>query len=701
MTPDPIKKEFIHFQNSNRALAILPSAKNKAEDLVATLDIPACQALILILGTAEGPDEQLLPQLAPLYGRGIARAAREVNAIILDSGTKTGVISLMGEGVASYGYQSVLIGVAPKNKISYADNGAAGTPLEPNHSHFVLTEGAEWGSETPLLFNLARALINRQPAAAPEGKPEKQAPAPAPAPAPLPALAILAGGGPQARTEVLRAVRLNMPLVVIEGSGGLADEIASARRRQDKLAHDPLMAEVMADGEILLHPLSSPVKGIERLIGRQLGVDQVLRQAWETYADYDGSARYQQRRFDQLQLAILLVGVVGTALALFQQVHAPKVAATGSLQPLFWHLFDSRGRLTFTAPSGWWVLRQLLIIIPIVLLVLVTAANRFRQGTRWLLLRASAEAIRREIYLYRTRARAYRDKAEQRLSRKLEDITRKTMQAPVSSAAGKPAHQDRGFPPGRYVAPGQDDGVSHLSPDRYVEWRLNDQLSLFKRRSFRLERQLKWLYWLTYVIGGLGAYLAAVNQQVWIALTTTLVAATGAFLGYRQTESALLQYNQAGTDLANIKAWWHALSAGEQAQQQHIDALIGHTEKVLQAAYESGVPQLQDALADLRPEQEARYELEGPRSGAFPSPARPRGPYWPEEKQAAAGLVATHPYPAPAVTGLPAGAPAAEGILAKTLSPAASGNGSTTVPYPEEAGTKPLAPLPERENGSA
>lgn len=41
---------------------------------------------------------------------------------------------------------------------------------------------------------------------------------------------------------------------------------------------------------------------------------------------------------------------------------------------------------------------------------------------------------------------------------------------------------------------------------------------------------MKALNWLTFIIGGVGTYLAAVGQQVWIALTTALVAAIGTYL---------------------------------------------------------------------------------------------------------------------------------------------------------------------------
>jgi hypothetical protein len=350
----------------------------------------------------------------------------------------------------------------------------------------------------------------------------------------------------------------------------------------------------------------------------------------------------------------------------------------------------------------------LLIIIPILLLVLVTAANRFKQGTKWLLLRAGADAIRREIYLYRSRARYYRDQAEQHLSEKLADITRKTMQTEVSATSLKPYNKERGFPPGKYAAPGRDDGFSYLTSDRYVEWRLSEQLRFFKKRAVQLEKQLKWLYWLTYIIGGLGAYLAAVNQQVWIALTTSLVAAMGVFMGYRQTENSLLQSNRAVTDLANIKAWWHGLSAEEQTQQPLVDSLIGHTENVLQAAREGAIPRLQDELADLRPAPVIIRPREALKPSLFADPARYRSQLRAAEKKAAEDFNPDYPYPAPATNGLPLndarqGEESLSDRTKNAAPPAPVPVNGANVPYPEEVASsqgEPGSLAPGRGNGT-
>jgi SLOG in TRPM, prokaryote/SMODS and SLOG-associating 2TM effector domain 1/Protein of unknown function (DUF4231) len=586
MTADAIEKKVVLFPNRNQAVALFPAAHGKAEAIIAALGLKPYKAVILILGGASTLDEQLIPRLTQLFGRGIARAATATAAVIIDGGTQSGVMALIGEGVAGRGYQSPLVGVAPAALVAWPDGPTTGVPLEPHHSHFVLVEGNAWGNETATMYELTRVLT-----------------------ATAPGVAIIAGGGAVTRDEALRAVRHNLPLIIIEGSGGVADEIADWKK-QATPPDDPVMAEIIAEGDIRLHPLSHSVKGIERLIIRELGVDHVLTQAWEHFADYDFNATLQQKRFDRLQLAILLLGVAGTALAIAQQVYAPR---------------DAGGNLTRVDASGarllgWQVVHQLLIIIPILLTVLVAAANRFKQGSKWLLLRAGAEAIKREIYRYRAHALYYKQDAEQQLAQRVEDITRRTMRTEVNTSALLPYNRARGFPPHINPAEGGDDGFSYLTPDRYVELRLSDQLNYFYRRAVKLERELKALYWLTFVIGGLGAYLAAIDRQAWIALTTAIVAALGTYLAYRQTESSLMKYNQVATDLANVKAWWTALSAEEQARQENIDSLVEHTEQVLQSEADGWVQQMQNALAALRKEHEPAKKAaeEGPEPAASP-----------------------------------------------------------------------------------
>jgi len=596
-----ITKQTVSFQNDMNATVVLPTATAKVEDIISALSIPPYKAVILNLGGADSIDDALIPRLAQLFGRGIAKAAAEANAVVIDGGTQSGVIALMGEGVAGRGNKSTLVGIAPLSKVSYPETtSATGTRLEPNHSHFVLVEGNDWGNETAMMFQLVSALINNKVVVT-SNEPKPAKPDAPKAVVKVPCLAVLVGGGSIAKNEVLRAVRQNIPLIVVEGSGKLADEIAVAWKNKQTLPDDPVMAEIIAEGDIQLHQVNNSVKGIERLIIRELGIDNVLMQAWETFADYDLNANLQQKRFDRLQLAIILLGVVGTALVVIQQVFAPRDQSNDLLAVTeLWKGKNYR----------WWIIYHLLILTPILLTVLVAASNRFKQGSKWLLLRAGAESIKREIFRYRTRAMYYKQHAEQQLAQRIEAITQRTMRTEVNVSSLKPYNKDNGFPPHMFAAKGGDDGFSYLTPDRYVEVRLGDQLNFFQRKALRLERQFRGLYWLTFIIGGLGTYVAAIGLQAWIALTTSLVAAIGTYLGYRQTENTLTKYNQAATDLSNVRAWWNALSAEEQADPINIDSLVEHTEQVLQSELDGWIQQMQNALAELRKGQGLSGERE-------------------------------------------------------------------------------------------
>ncbi len=574
---EEIKKATIRFPNDNEAVAVSPPPATQAEEILKALAIPPYKALILIIGGADSVDEKLKPRLIQLFSRGIARAAASASAVIIDGGTQSGVMEMMGQGVADRGFQASLIGVAPAGLVTYPGSEAnADTHLDPNHSHFVLVDGNVWGSELPTIFNLAKALMSKAPG-----------------------VVILASGGANAGNELIHAVRQNLKVIVVEGSGGLADEVAAACKQKPTLPEDPMMAEIIADGRIEIHLLTNSVKGAERLIIRELGGDDVLMQAWEHFADYDLNAGLQQKRSDRLQKAIIIIGLLGTALALIRQVTHPGSAPPKNIGPVNYADF-------------WWYVYYVLILVPITLTILISAANKFKQGSKWLLLRASAETIKREIYQYRARAAYYKEDGklpspEQRLSQKVEDVTRRAMQTEVNTSGLQPYEKDRPLPP-KYAALEGDDGFSVLTPDRYVEVRLEDQLNYFKKTALKLERQLKLFQWLILIIGGIGTFLAAINQQVWIALTTAAAAAITTFLGYRQTESSLMKYNQAKTDLDNVKAWWTALSAEEQANQDNVDLLVDHTELVLKSELDGWVQQMQNALAELRKDQPTAAE---------------------------------------------------------------------------------------------
>ena len=301
---------------------------------------------------------------------------------------------------------------------------------------------------------------------------------------------------------------------------------------------------------------------------------------------FDKAASRHQQEFRRAQGWILSLGLLATGLALVQsELEARALVDTG------WP-----GRL----------LRYVIVLVPISLTVLVAATGRFKPGNKWVLLRGSAESLKREIYKYRTRAAPYSDAhpgttAGQVLASEVGKIGTTAMQTELNLTALQP--HDGPLPPPRAIHPG-DDGFSRLSPERYLEVRLKDQLDWYRRKSLSLERRRRWLRLLIVAIGGVGTFLAAIGLELWVALTTAVAAAAVTYLEYEQVESTLLHYNQAAAGLETVRGWWVGLPVDAQLDQANVDRLVEHAEQVMRTEQSGWVQQMQDALAELRVQQE-------------------------------------------------------------------------------------------------
>jgi hypothetical protein len=583
------KKEIL-FPNGNRAQLVTAPAGAEAADIPKTLGLEPPEALIIVVGGAATlddaikSDEVLKSCLTQLFSRGIARAAANTGALIIDGGTQSGVMALMGQGVADRGRKSVLLGVTPAGKVTYPGGPAEGSiedsaPLDPNHSHFVLVESDEWGGETDTMFELAKAL----------GKE-------------IPVVTMLVGGELDgiAKDEVLHSVRQGWPIIVIEGSGRLADRIAilwkKAEKKRSKYAStaDPVMAEIIDEGSIHLFPMDGPVAELEQLVSgqlRRLKKDPALEDAWKRFADYDHNAKIAQKRSLGLQKWILGLGVAATFLAvshsILKPVETPWIAQA----------------------NGY--LRYLIILMPIVVSILQAGAAKFKGGANYILLRGSAEALKRQIYRYRAQVGIYSpeetktEPREVKLARKVKTVGGQLMKTEANQGSLKPY---QGQLPPYYEGPEDDDGFSDLDAEEYLTWRLEDQLKWYRSRTERFDKQLRRFHWLILSFGGVGTFLAAIGLEIWIAVTVALAGALSSFLELKQVEATLLAYNQAATDLGGIRIWWHALPRADRTKQENKEKLVMNTETVLQTELSGWVQEMRDALAELYGEAEASDE---------------------------------------------------------------------------------------------
>ncbi len=161
-------------------------------------------------------------------------------------------MELMGLGAAAQEHKFPLLGVAPVGLVSYPgqtehmeqeDRG----PLDPNHSLFVLVQTDKWGGETATMYELARMFSQRHPS-----------------------VAILVNGGAIAIQEALYNVRQQRPIIVLEGSGRAADEVARLCQERPASIADPDYAEIIQHGNIHLFPATGSASDLMGLTLRLL-----------------------------------------------------------------------------------------------------------------------------------------------------------------------------------------------------------------------------------------------------------------------------------------------------------------------------------------------------------------------------------------------------------------------------------------------
>ena len=177
------------------------------EAAVASFDLGGPRPVLVVVGGAGLLDEAAQKRLAPVFAEIIVPAVLRHDAAAVDGGTDSGVMRLLGQARAG-GPGFPLIGVAARGTVRFPGHEPAtgeAADLDPNHSHIVLTPGAEWGAESPYLPLVAIALAAGRPV-----------------------VTVLTNGGEIALDDAAHSLRLGIPLLVLAGTGRTADQIATA-----------------------------------------------------------------------------------------------------------------------------------------------------------------------------------------------------------------------------------------------------------------------------------------------------------------------------------------------------------------------------------------------------------------------------------------------------------------------------------------
>lgn len=572
----PSTQEILN-EDSKTMRVVQQEPADKLAQCVEALAVGDLKSVVVLADGQQNVDPALKPRLMQLLGRGLLRAVREAQALCV---VRAGFDGLLGTVLADSGRGVQVLGVAPGGRVvvpgEELDAEADAVPPVPGLTHLLLTTAGPWGSELRTKIDVAVALAG-----------------------PKPGVLVVVGGGDDLMFEVRQAVRHRWPVLVVKGSGSAADALVAQWESGTATDDDPVVAEILADGNLtciaLGERVGEAVETMTRQVLRGTGGESVLRQAWRRFAAIDEAANRQQKDFMSTQERILYMGVLAVLLSIvYSQLPAPPEDPKAVWQFLDW---------------ARWLLGYVLIVVPIGISLLIAVTNRFKPGKRWVLMRSASEGIKREIYRYRLRATGYTadDTREKKLAEAVEGITRRLSRTEANTMA-LPIYKGP-IPPVNTASP-RDDGMSLLSTDQYVALRLEDQLGFYRRKTVTLEKDLSRLQIYVLLAGAAGTLLAALGGHfvIWIALTTAVASAAMTYLGYRQTESTLTVYNQTATDLDNILSWWTSLEPEEQSLRENIEALATHTEQVLAEELAGWTQRMTDALEKLRETQAEKDE---------------------------------------------------------------------------------------------
>jgi SLOG in TRPM, prokaryote len=242
----------LHFGDGRTAQAVRVDQPGALAAALAALGLHPPRPLVVVVGGAGGLRPADLDRLRPLFESGLMPVITRLRAVAIDGGTWSGVMRLLGEVRSDAGLDFPLLGVAAVGTVTLPggqpprDDAAV---LDPDHSHFVLVPGYEWGAEADWIAQVATALVGGTPSAT-----------------------VLINGGEIAYSDVERSLDAGRPVFAVAGSGRTADHLAAAIRgdpadeRAVALAESDLVQAVPAEkpnrlAEMLAAALTEPALG--------------------------------------------------------------------------------------------------------------------------------------------------------------------------------------------------------------------------------------------------------------------------------------------------------------------------------------------------------------------------------------------------------------------------------------------------------
>lgn len=191
---------------------------------------------LVLVGGASGIDDADMARLEKLFVEAIAPLAQELGLAVVDGGTDAGVMRFIGRARSAIGATFPLIGVAAIGTVILSNvppPNPDAAPLEPNHTHFFLVPGSNWGDESPWLSRIASGVSNG-----------------------FPSVTLVVNGGEITFQDVTYSIKADRPAIALGGTGRTADKLAAALRGEatDQRAEQLATSGKVQAIDIITHP---------------------------------------------------------------------------------------------------------------------------------------------------------------------------------------------------------------------------------------------------------------------------------------------------------------------------------------------------------------------------------------------------------------------------------------------------------------
>jgi hypothetical protein len=318
-------------------------------------------------------------------------------------------------------------------------------------------------------------------------------------------------------------------------------------------------------------------------------VTPILKVAWTRVAQLDVIASRRSKNHLSIRRWIAVLGVLATLFAIFTQ------------------LLDTRTSLKQNYPLLGLGATALFIATPFLASTLAALASKKFSNGDWLVTRAGAEEIKKEIYFFRTvlqKDETRRQYLEDRLARIQRQIHR--------ALNGEYSFEEYGGQvPASYIAgeADSDPGFSDLTGDEYMNYRLENQLNWHNRKikKFKVERDRLMVSIL--VIGALGSIIATLGAtwsslSIWVALTASITAALIGWQELRNIDVIVRNYSKVVLELTILKDHWLNLTPAERTATEFYK-LVRDCEEVLWAQNTEYIRSMQETLREHSFEEDA------------------------------------------------------------------------------------------------